>query len=473
VRTEAALHERIFARAPLSPCLSALRTMQLIHLLPVLVLPLVQVQAATLTSQMKLIEEKMTRRMRLTAPESNTLKNIESSIMGMAQKRMSTEQKAVGDASASNLTSFLKEISDLLEHTMKANILLRQNQTQQDMDEAWANLSSCTHPNDTDFSEGLTTLSSKHKACRAEEDEIWTDYDSACIVAKQIWENEKKAICDAYEAAKVFPNPATACEMSAGTHLPTIGNYLLDMEKFFEETYDALLDKKIKCDNATATPFKNELLCQEKICTYYDKKIACDVKQAALEDDACTHHKEYTCLKYTECYGEKVDVYSSVVTLAEESESTAKAEWRAVLRIECLVAALLLEDNELAPAIDTCKAKSYSTVPVELVYHGAAPATRACQEVYLQPGTAVFSNEWYNGVPDDAPALTCASSCCMSAAFSSTYPDGVACPYAGPTTTTVPTTTTTTTTTAAPAAMGMMFGPPMFSGMTAFPSFPR
>ena len=50
--------------------------------------------------------------------------------------------------------------------------------------------------------------------------------------------------------------------------------------RFYTDTYNDLLDKKLKCDNATATPFKNEDLCHEKICSYYDKKIACDTKQA-------------------------------------------------------------------------------------------------------------------------------------------------------------------------------------------------
>ena len=51
--------------------------------------------------------------------------------------------------------------------------------------------------------------------------------------------------------------------------------------RFYTDTYDALLDKKLKCENATNTPFKNEELCHEKICEYHDKKIACDMKQAS------------------------------------------------------------------------------------------------------------------------------------------------------------------------------------------------
>ncbi|OLP87563.1 40S ribosomal protein S9 [Symbiodinium microadriaticum] len=121
------------------------------------------------------------------------------------------------------------------------------------------------------------------------------------------------------------------------------------------------------------------------------------------------------------------DVYGNVVSLAKESEVAAKAEWRAVKRIECLINALRVAESELEGAIDACKAKRHTTEPVELTYHGDPPAARSCQEVYLQPGSAVFSSTWYTGMPVDAPAASCASSCCMAEAFNPTYPSTVTC----------------------------------------------
>ena len=50
--------------------------------------------------------------------------------------------------------------------------------------------------------------------------------------------------------------------------------------RFYADHYDALLAKKVACDNITNTPFPNEMLCHEKICTYHDKKIGCDMMQA-------------------------------------------------------------------------------------------------------------------------------------------------------------------------------------------------
>ena len=51
--------------------------------------------------------------------------------------------------------------------------------------------------------------------------------------------------------------------------VPTIGHYLIDMEKYFSDAYDALFLKKQRCDIAMATPFPNEELCGHKICQYY------------------------------------------------------------------------------------------------------------------------------------------------------------------------------------------------------------
>ena len=77
-------------------------------------------------------------------------------------------------------------------------------------------------------------------------------------------------------------------------------------------------------------------------------------------------------------------MYGSVVALAMENEVANRAEWRAVLRISCLLEALRLPDEELEVAIDACKAKRHSTKEVELKYHGKAPAQRPCTEAHVE-----------------------------------------------------------------------------------------
>ncbi|CAE7317651.1 unnamed protein product [Symbiodinium natans] len=411
-------------------------------------------------TKMTFIEEQMSMQMKLMTPERATLNNIEASILNMAKAR-----KEGGDQAATNLTSFLDQIQELIDKTMKANIQTRLL----DLQEAGGTLEpsgTCTHPNDTEYVPTLVDLDKLHSQCRSSQDSMWSGYEQTCIIERQIYENEIKAICDKYKSVNVFPNPTTSCMMMEGTKVPTIGNYLLAAEAFFTERYDLVKEWKDKCDNATNTPFANEELCKQKICLYYDKKISCDKTQETFEQKSCDLHKEYTCSKYSDCYDQKKEIYNSVVSLAKENEVAAKAEWRAVKRIECLVNALRSPQGEVEEAINSCKGKIYATTPVELVYKGDAPAARSCTEVYLQPGSAVFSSTWYAGLPSQTPAASCASSCCMAEAFNPTYPDGAACPYVSSAPTTTTTTTESTTTTTTTAAAAAMFSAPVFGGFS-------
>ncbi|CAK9077694.1 unnamed protein product [Durusdinium trenchii] len=406
-------------------------------------------EATLMRAKMAYFRERMFARMKDVSPEKTTLKNMEKSILSMAASRRSK-------SGTTDLSDFLKEIQELLENTMKKNILQRVAQTQADMDSGYGNLSSCTHPEDLDYNDAVKSLSTTHVECRNEQNAAWMDYDTTCILARQIQENERIALCNAFQAANIFPNPATTCSMDEGTKVPTIGNYLGEMAKFFRGEYDILYEKKMKCDNATNTPFKNEELCKEKICLYYDQKIACDEKQKAMEEKACQLHKTYTCALFGECYTEKVELYDGIVTLAKESEEALQSEWQAVLRIECLVKALGMEDSEVDAGITACKEKGYSTEEVAFNYKGDAPAARTCTDVFLQPGTAVFSNHWYSGLPSNTPAESCACTCCRDTEYLPGYPAAAACPYVpGATTTTTTTTTkaTTTTTTTTEAAV--------------------
>jgi len=56
---------------------------------------------------------------------------------------------------------------------MKKNILQRKEQTQYDLDGSYANLSTCTHPNDTTLVNTIAELDEEHVKCRGEQDKGW------------------------------------------------------------------------------------------------------------------------------------------------------------------------------------------------------------------------------------------------------------------------------------------------------------
>eukprot|EP00439_Symbiodinium_sp_Y106_P012308 s2505_g1.t2 len=388
---------------------------------------LLRLDAATLRlrrTKMTSAELRMSARMKAMAPEKATLANMEASVLNMAKL-----QSERSDSAATNLTAFLKEIQQLIDNSMKKNILLRMNQTQIDVDQAWANLTSCSHPNDTKFVEELADLDAKHVQCRQTEADLYANFQTTCVVGWQIYVDRIHALCNVYMQAQQLPSPTSTCVMQQGTPVPTIGNYLKGMAAHFKGEYETVVDKRLKCQNASATPFADMELCKQMMCHYWDTRLDCSKKQAVFEQRACELHRTYTCSKFAECYSEKVEIYEDIDSLAKQTEVAAKAEWRTVQRIECYISALSKPGDELSAAIDECKGKLFPTKPVELVYKGPAPAAKPCAEVYLQPGSAVFSASWYHAAPPHAPAESCTSSCCMDGTFSPAYPPGLPCPY--------------------------------------------
>jgi len=389
-----------------------------------------RLDAATLRlrrTKMTSAELRMSARMKAMAPEKATLANMEASVLNMAKL-----QSERSDSAATNLTAFLKEIQQLIDNSMKKNILLRMNQTQIDVDQAWANLTSCSHPNDTKFVEELADLDAKHVQCRQTEADLYANFQTTCVVGWQIYVDRIHALCNVYMQAQQLPSPTSTCVMQQGTPVPTIGNYLKGMAAHFKGEYETVVDKRLKCQNASATPFADMELCKQMMCHYWDTRLDCSKKQAVFEQRACELHRTYTCSKFAECYSEKVEIYEDIDSLAKQTEVAAKAEWRTVQRIECYISALSKPGDELSAAIDECKGKLFPTKPVELVYKGPAPAAKPCAEVYLQPGSAVFSASWYHAAPPHAPAESCTSSCCMDGTFSPAYPPGLPCPYVAP-----------------------------------------
>ena len=67
--------------------------------------------------------------------------------------------------------------------------------------------------------------------------------------------------------------------------VPTIGHYLIDMEKFFTAAYDALAAKKHACESIG--DFPNDELCKQKICEYH-----------AAGSHCLRHFSDSICLNY-------------------------------------------------------------------------------------------------------------------------------------------------------------------------------
>jgi len=357
-------------------------------------------------------------RTKLLMPEKSALDGMEASLLGMAKQKMDA-----GDSeNAANLTSFLTQIQDIIDQTMKTSILTRYNASQQMLDSTWSNYTAtCDSPGDAPFSQ-YTFFSNMHVSCRATEQTYYQSYTS-CLSDESIVEQATEVRCGTYNSLNTMTQYASLCSMPAGMAAPTIGNYLIHMESVFRDALSNLADARDSCTNVSTTPAP--VTCDNLHCDWAMKQYDCDTMQQVWENQACVLSREYTCSIYTSCMSAKKNAYDQAHVTANTSQPGLKAEWRSVMRIECLIGALDSPADQLQSQIDACIARTHSTLPVTFTFYGPTSPVPACNQANYQnmtPGNAAFSTRWYAGITDVVDAiesgrqvglpLTCASSTC-------------------------------------------------------------
>ncbi|CAE7196383.1 Nrx-IV [Symbiodinium natans] len=138
----------------------------------------------------------------------------------------------------------------------------------------------------------------------------------------------------------------------------------------------------------------------------------CNSQQAKLDTTSCgfVTSAEYGCAAYSRCYDQTLASFISLNSTIAEEEQTLRQEWRAVLRIECLLKALL-SDNKHA-AIDGCIGRVHNLDEISVNY---APPPTPLNETYPHntvcknltdyvPVTAAYAKRWYDGLPTSAQA---------------------------------------------------------------------
>jgi len=367
-------------------------------------------------------------------PEANTLESIQTSLLGMVKGRV---QHGAQQAPTPEMIAFLDEIGTMINETMKRNILNRKNTIQTDMDGTWANVTNppCQSPTSNAFVGELNALAATHNACRDSESIASNTY-TQCVEGNQIISDNGNAHCQLYNELNQFPNVPETCRMNQPTPVPTIGHYLLDMERVFTDLESRVLDAKRRCRNSSDVTPED---CGNKYCSYQEQKKQCRTDQAAFEDRACEIHRNFTCTGFNSCINRTWQAYADARQEGVDNQPGLQAEWRALLRIECLLNALKQDASQVGAAIDVCKQSVFSDAEVILTFHGVAPAKPTCAApTDMQPGTALFGSRWYPSLPLNTPAETCASSCCSNRPFVPGYDSGAQCPYTPPETTTTP-----------------------------------
>lgn len=336
------------------------------------------------------------------APGNIDLDALESSLVSMAR-----------EGGTPSLHPFISQVEKLTSG-MKEGVMKQSKSSQKELDASWQDFLSCTV--EQQKMPGLQAASLVHRTCRTEESQMYKDLMSLLEIC-HIKNSTADAYCDAFTAMDQFPS-AGNCKWQNAAPQTSALRYMKLLRDGFLEKHNAWLQNKSLCDGHT----NHSDLCfadwRSKQLQLEQKRAECDRYQGQLEILACGSHD---CSDYTNCYSTRRSSWESTNATVAMQEASFLAEYRGLLRIECLLSAFRSSLNYTTPlsqGIDECRRtdfkKSSYLQPLYINYFdGSQNSMKACF-----PGTGPSSQAWsekyYAHMPMGTKAAVCTADCCTT-----------------------------------------------------------
>ncbi|CAE7857083.1 unnamed protein product [Symbiodinium microadriaticum] len=264
------------------------------------------------------------------------------------------------------------------------------------------------------FEKNFTTKSAAHKTCRQTQKQN-LDTQNTCQTELKTVTSTAKTTCEALEALeKTMYSAKDSCEVKSGEAFEAYHTRLIEASQKTLVEY-----KKLKegCAKAKEELESKGPECTIALKTYEDQKENCDSVQDAMDSLSCSHYEAATskCEASGTCYDKAVANYESVQTSSMTQLDSLKKEWRAILRMECIIQVFNLQESKRASAIDSCQAKDMSgqadsDLPLQL---STIPNKPTCHVPANKAGSAGYVQANFEGLPADSPAKACVASCCQ------------------------------------------------------------
>eukprot|EP00440_Ansanella_granifera_P041231 gb/GFBE01044714.1/.p1 GENE.gb/GFBE01044714.1/~~gb/GFBE01044714.1/.p1 ORF type:complete len:578 (+),score=133.95 gb/GFBE01044714.1/:1-1734(+) len=341
------------------------------------------------------------------AKAEQALQQMESLILRTAKQKLAAV--AAGD---SEMDEAVEEIARIVEESLKTTIKQNLDTEQQRLDDSIADFYKCDNHfqaacgNATALNQTIPNASATHRSCRFEErtdavaanecNQVLADMEAAYAAAK--------VECDKFEE----DYPLGGREL-CNNRIGNAGDHYLNLYEYWDqylEWYDGNIsfcrDLKLKVDNLTVK-------CHNLTAVHERKRKACNNLQGKLDTNSCgfVQVSEGGCEEFTTCNSTATANFYAVNQSVAAQEQALKQEWRAVLRIECLLDALRA-DNITGELIDACIATTYSLHEISINYTSPPDLEANCSictnlTAYV-PVTQHFYQRHFKDLPPEAPA---------------------------------------------------------------------
>lgn len=259
--------------------------------------------------------------------------------------------------------------------------------------------------------------------CRSEEDPLYKAYE-LCVSEKARCSNTTACCASLVQPNKYCLNPGVApsplqyeaqCDGTSSCKETDIKEKIA----FFKGKLDALDAAEKACEDSRAG-CQDSYDCVPKQDSWKVKQTSCNEMQTKLEQGYCDHAEalEAAWDKYLLCYVTKKASLTSEELKQEATVPGRHQEWRALLRIDCLLGALEVDDT--TTALGKCINTTYTAedwTHLHLRYPSRLDnftKKESCSDKLLAPGTEHFKGSMYGKVDDHLYPSTLNTYFCVS-----------------------------------------------------------
>jgi len=359
------------------------------------------------------------------------LQAIENSLVAMAE--------SVQDSAAeydSTLGPFIIQIRNLITQ-MQKTLVIRHDDDQDELDTRWNDFLFCTENASADAFRDFNDLNQTYQTCRVRESANWTKWDR-CSLALETAIKDLSIWKDLFRSSDNLntANYTYSCMYPGAETLPygtSAMPYMWQLRDQFRGAWltwyyykHQMIEAQSRVDNLTVE-------CASNLMSYVRTNKQCDKYQMFLESAACPGGGgSDPCQAYMKCYKDRKEDWLRYNATLTDEEAGMKAEWRGILRINCLLDAFDAQINQgadLNTGINKCQDQPYLTKyyenlsimeidwhPIKRLNESIPPLVYCNETVNLSfiPGSLEWALTFEYKLPEQTTFQACHASCCNS-----------------------------------------------------------
>lgn len=254
----------------------------------------------------------------------------------------------------------------------------------------------------------ITSKSQEHFLCRSDQASVQAEL-TTCSVSAASAQAAMDSACGSlnYE----YCSTGDCCHPQVGEPSTQEGlkAWILRNQQAFTEALDSYESTYGKCNDQTQNYDGLKAQCDTTSSELNTQRHQCDSAQDALEHAACSHAQLIVeqCSVYTGCLNGVLSSYEPQISQIQAQEADRKAEWTAVINLECFLNVFDGTCTENPAAIAECEGLASNTTHLSLVYPEIPEVPSTCGDPNGAPCGTMYKAAHYSSLPADAPAKAC------------------------------------------------------------------